>query len=136
MKKTAMLLSSALLSMNVVASDLTGSWTLMSGEYIDGQGQVTNYQKKKLAATKVLSDGNFSFITVSHQGEKPSFWAAGAGSYTAKNGIYTETPEKASYPLEDGGVYKFQYKVEGDTWTKERFRDGKRVELEVWKRLD
>ena len=64
------------------------------------------------------------------------FWAGGAGSYQAVDGRYTETPRMASFALEGDGQYRFDYRLEGDTWTLER-RDaqGRVVEREVWRRM-
>jgi len=132
MFKRILLLACVFSSAQVFAGKLNGSWQLVSGEYVDSQGNTMNYRDKNLTATKVLSDGKFSFVTMS----KGSFWAAGAGSYRIEGDNYIETPELASYPMEDGGTYKFKYTLNDEIWTKSRYRDDVRVEHEVWQRLD
>ncbi len=123
-----------LLSVPVNASEnpLKGTWHLVSGEYINEEGIVINYQALGLSSQIVIDEKNFAFVTM----KKQQFWAAGAGHYTLDKNYYYETPTKASYPLEDGGTYKFSYKVIGNKWVKERWRDAIRVEYEVWQKVN
>lgn len=110
---------------------LEGAWELQGGEYVAEDGQTKRYADQKLHGQKVLADGRFSFTMRS--GDK--FWAGGAGRYAAEGGQYTETLTHHSFTLENGGVYAFRYRVEGDVWHLERWKDGKRVEREEWKRV-
>jgi len=112
-------------------SRLQGAWRLQAGEFIDGDGAVVDYASRTLAGTKVLADGHFAFTTTSDG----AFWAGGSGTYDGDAARYVETPLMASYPLESGGSYEFRYTLEGDTWTLERWQDGRRVEREVWQRV-
>ncbi len=80
---------------------------------------------------KVLSETCFSFVTSSRDG----FYAAAAGNYTAENGLYTEIPVLASQADMIGQRYEFQFRLEGDTWTNSRYKDGVLVENEVWRRV-
>ncbi|MBD9468664.1 hypothetical protein [Pseudoxanthomonas sp. PXM01] len=114
----------------LAASPLDGAWQLESGSYLDNEGREQDYGSLKLRGTKLLADGHFSFTTA----QDGRFWAGGSGSFTADAETYVETPRMASYPVVDGGSYRFSYTLEGDTWTLERFEDGKRVEREVWRR--
>ncbi|WP_334178348.1 hypothetical protein [Pseudoxanthomonas sp.] len=113
------------------SSPLDGAWRLASGSFVDEQGQEKDYGSLKLQGTKLLADGHFSFTT-SQDGR---FWAGGSGTFTADADTYVETPRMASYPVTEGGSYRFRYTLEGDTWTLERHEDGKRVEREVWRRV-
>ncbi|MCR6686787.1 hypothetical protein [Pseudoxanthomonas sp.] len=113
------------------AATLDGAWQLQSGEFVDELGRTVDYASLDLQGIKVLGDGHFAFTTT--QGGR--FWAGGSGGFVADAGSYTETPRMASYPLVEGGRYRFSYTLEGDTWTLERHEDGKRVEREVWRRL-
>lgn len=121
-----------LVSPLVVASSLDGAWQLQAGEFVDGAGKRVDYSEAKLQGIKVLDGGTFAFTTT----RDGKFWAGGAGAYEASDGHYTETPRMASFPLEADGHYRFDYRLEGDTWTLER-RDaqGEVVEREVWRRM-
>ena len=110
---------------------LEGAWELQGGEYVTEDGQTRTYAEMKFNGQKVLADGRFSFTTQS--GGK--FWAGGAGRYEAKDGRYTETLMQRSFPAENGEAYSFRYRVEGDVWRLERWKDGKRVEFEEWKKV-
>jgi hypothetical protein len=110
---------------------LEGSWQLVGGEYLDAQGQRVDYAAAKLVGTKVLSGRQFAFSTQ----RDGKFWAGGSGTFTADGGRYVETPQIASFPVVEGGSYRFDYTLEGDTWTLERHEDGRRVEYEVWHRV-
>ena len=114
------------------AASLDGAWQLQAGEFVDGAGQRVDYGEAKLQGIKVLDGGTFAFTTT----RDGRFWAGGAGGYEAVDGQYTETPRMASFPLEGDGQYRFDYRLEGDTWTLER-RDaqGRVVEREVWRRM-
>ena len=115
----------------LAASPLDGAWRLESGTYVDAEGREKDYGSLKLHGIKLLAEGRFSFATA--QGDR--FWAAGSGRFTANADTYVETPEIASYPVADGGSYRFRYTLVGDTWTLERYEGGKRVEREVWRRV-
>lgn len=110
---------------------LEGAWELQGGEYVAEDGQTKNYAEMKFNGQKVLADGRFSFTMQS--GDK--FWASGAGRYAAGDGKYTETLMQRSFPAEGNGVYSFRYRVDGDVWRLERWKDGKRVEFEEWKKV-
>lgn len=112
------------------ASPLDGAWQLESGAFTDAQGHEKDYVSLKLQGIKLVADGHFSF-TATQDGR---FWAGGSGTFTADADTYVETPRMASYPLVEGGSYRFRYTLEGDTWKLERYEDGKRVEREVWRR--
>lgn len=124
-------ISSLFASQTLAASPLDGAWRLESGSYIDAEGQEKDYGNLKLQGTKLLVDGHFSFTTT----QDGRFWAGGSGSFTTDAGDYIETPRMASYPVVEGGSYRFRYTLEGDTWTLERHEAGKRVEREVWRRV-
>ena len=116
----------------MAASSLEGAWQLQVGEFVDGAGQRVDYGEARLQGIKVLDGGTFAFTTT----RDGRFWAGGAGGYQAVDGQYTGTPRMASFPLEGDGQYRFDYRLEGDTWTLER-RDaqGRVVEREVWRRM-
>lgn len=116
------------------SNPFVGAWELVSGAFVDENNSVVNYEDSEVKALKVLSENKFSFITHS-QG---AFYAAGGGDYEVdlEAGLYVEIPSYASEPGMIGRRYEFQYQVEIDTWTNSRWRNGVRVEHEVWKRVE
>jgi len=122
---------SLLISFNVYSNVFIGSWQLVSGEYINEQNKLIDYADKEMSAIKVLSASHFSFISKS--GEK--FWAASAGSYQFDGKTYKEKPIHTSYALEKDSQYTFQYQMIGDFWHNSRWKGGKRVEYEIWRKL-
>lgn len=118
-------------SANAFASDFDGVWELVSGEYVDGSGTLVDYQSMDMKSIKLLHDGHYQFISMS--GDK--FWASGAGSYHVDGAHYVETPRYVSYPMAQGTVYQFRFRLDGEHWHNERWQDGRRVEYEVWRRL-
>ena len=117
-------------SATIENSPFQGTWQLVSGEYINDKGTLINYESLSLTSQKVLSDQHFSFISLSNG----KFWAAGSGSYQFDNHSYIEFLSLAA--VDAGKPYQFNYKIVDGTWTNERWVDGKRVEMEVWKKID
>jgi hypothetical protein len=113
------------------AQQLEGAWRLVSGEFIVEQGQRTDYIAQHVEGIKVIDDGNFAFAIT----QAGKFWAGGGGTCETDGSNYVESPAMTSFPLIEGGKYRFTYVLDGDTWTLERHQDGKRVELEVWQRV-
>lgn len=114
------------------SQELEGAWRLVSGEFIDEKGQRTDYVEQRVVGIKVIDNGHFAFAIT--QGGR--FWAGGGGTCETDGKHYVESPDITSFPLIEGGKYRFSYVLEGDTWTLERFENGKRMELEVWQRTD
>jgi len=113
------------------SNPFVGAWELVSGSFVDENNTVINYEEAEVKSLKVLSETKFSFITSS----KGAFYAAGGGDYFVENDRYAEIPSYASQPSMISQRYEFQYELEGDTWTNSRWKDGVRVEFEVWKRV-
>jgi len=132
--KFSYLLFSAIASFSCLGQDnpFQGAWQLVSGEYIDKDNKIIHYDSLGISSQKVLSKNHFSFVSIA----KGKFWAAGTGSYTYNKANYNETPKYASYPLEDGGTYTFSYEIKEDYWHNSRWRDGKRIEYEIWQRIE
>jgi len=120
-----------LISINGYSNDFIGSWQLVSGEYVNDKNELVDYADADMNSIKILSASHFSFISKS--GDK--FWAAGAGNYQFDDKTYTETPIHTSYAIPKGSKYSFQYEMIGDQWHNSRWKEGKRVEYEVWRKL-
>ena len=118
-------------SANAKENIFSGTWELVSGEYIDHESNLVSYEKLKLHSLKVISETHFSFITMS--GNK--FWASGSGTFKYTNGEYIESPLYTSYDSPKGKQYVFKYRLDGETWFSSRWENEKRVEYEVWQRV-
>lgn len=121
-----------LTSISGYSNPFIGTWQLVSGEYVNDNNVLVDYADADMNSIKVLSDKHYSFISMS--GEK--FWAAGAGNYQFDQKTYTETPIHTSYALAQGSQYAFQYQMVGEFWHNSRWKDGKRVEYEIWRKLE
>ncbi|WP_448212149.1 hypothetical protein [Colwellia sp. MEBiC06753] len=117
---------------NTEQQKLVGSWKLLSGEYIDHRGQVINYQQQQLQSIKVFSTSHFSFTSM--KGDK--FWASGTGTYQLHNNQYVETLKLNSFNEQEGTSFRFTAEFIDDRWYNSRWQDGKRVEYEVWQKID
>lgn len=115
-----------------IAEDLSGTWQLMSGEYLNQSGEVINYQQAGMRAIKIYSTTHFSFTSM----KSADFWAAGTGTYTQANGLYTETLLMNSFGEPVGARYEFQSELKGNCLRNERWQESVRVEYEVWCRLN
>ena len=109
----------------------TGTWQLISGEYIDHNDKLIEYDTLNLHSIKVISETHFSFVKMS--GDK--FWSAGSGTYHYTKKEYTESPVYTSYNAPKGKKYIFKYTKQGDKWFSSRWENNKRVEYEIWQRI-
>ncbi|MBT1444725.1 hypothetical protein KJI95_09350 [Shewanella sp. JM162201] len=128
--------SAAATTVPAQASTLNGSWTLVSGRYLDGEGQWVDYQSLGLSAIKVISAGHFSFTTVKTVKGKREFWAAGSGKYRLDGKRYTEFPTLNSFDVPEGQGFEFEFELIGNEWHTRRVEEGVLKEEEVWRRLD
>ena len=138
----ALSISTSVLSPNAQATDaeqLEGSWELVSGRYLDGNGKWVEYKTLELEAIKVVADGHFSFTTVAPdkkaKGKTKTLWAAGSGHFILDGNQYTEYPTLNSFKVPEGQGFRFQFELVGDQWHTRRIEDGVLKEEEVWRRL-
>lgn len=119
-------------SVNANENLFSGTWELISGEYVDQEGGLVSYEELNLRSLKVISKTHFSFVTMS--GDK--FWSSGSGTFKYTDDQYIESPLYTSFNSPKGKQYIFKYRFEGDTWFSSRWENEKRVEFEVWKRVN
>lgn len=119
----------------VKASALTGSWQLVSGQYLDDKAQWVDYQSLHLSAIKVIVAGHFSFTTMKTVAGESTFWAAGAGRFEDNGHEYKEIIELNSFGVATGTEFVFRYQLKGEQWHTKRFEQGELKEVEVWQKL-
>ncbi|WP_051687386.1 hypothetical protein [Microbulbifer sp. HZ11] len=122
----------SLISSFASADSLTGAWELVSGNYVDNKGTLLDYQDLDFKALKIISDRHFSFTSM----KGGEFWASGTGTYEVADGKYTETLYFNSFGEQSGAKFVFTTRVEDEYWYNERWKDGERVEYEVWRRVE
>lgn len=119
----------------LVAQPLSGVWELAAGEYVNERGILVNYQTLNLKSTKILTDTHFSFTSM----KGDAFWAAGTGTYALVDGRYTETLQLNSFGQKAGSTFEFDTTMETSDetilWYNARWQNGKRVEFEVWRKV-
>ncbi|UAM99482.1 membrane or secreted protein [Polaribacter litorisediminis] len=92
---------------------LQGAW-LMSGRIRDGKTQLRDTSKPR-KTMKILSGTRFQWIA--YNTETKQFMGTGGGTYTTKNGKYTENIEFFSKDdSKTGRSLKFDYELIDGTW--------------------
>ncbi|WP_416305452.1 hypothetical protein [Neptunicella sp. SCSIO 80796] len=118
-------------SPSALAGILDGAWQLVSGEYLDEQGKLVSYEKTGMQSLKVLSGNHFSFTSMKNS----QFWAAGSGTFEIKDDKYVETLLFNSFAEKPGASFSFTTLIVGDIWYNSRWKDGVRIEYEVWHKI-
>ena len=93
--------------------DLNGKW-LMAGR-INDKGEKRRDISKPRKTMKFLKNGNFQWIAFNT--ETFQFFGSGGGTYSAKNGIYTENIQFFSRNNNSvGKILPFNYSLKGVDW--------------------
>ena len=93
--------------------DLNGKW-LMAGRITD-EGEKRRDISKPRKTMKFLKNGNFQWIAFNT--ETFQFFGSGGGTYSAKNGIYTENIQFFSRNNNSvGKILPFNYSLKGVDW--------------------
>lgn len=93
--------------------ELQGAW-LMAGRTIDGKTQMRESDTPR-KTMKILSGTRFQWIA--YNTETKQFMATGGGTYTTKDGVYTENISFFSRDISRVGLHlKFDYKHSDGNW--------------------
>ena len=109
--------------------ELNGAW-LMSSRIRNGvmQKRETNRPRKTM---KILSGTRFQWIA--YDTSKKTFIATGGGTYTTKNGIYTENIEFFSKDISRVGMkLEFEYSLKDGNWNHKGFSSRGKAISEIW----
>jgi hypothetical protein len=100
------------------ALPIKGTWQLFSATLVEnGDSTTTDYTKDK-KFIKIINDSHFSFTSHDLNKGKDSATAAfsaGAGSYTLKDSLYTESLEFCSAREWEGHDFSFVVTIKNDT---------------------
>ena len=108
---------------------LEGAW-LMAGRFRNGKKQIrkTDGPRKTM---KLLSGKRFQWIA--YNTETKQFMGTGGGTYTTKNGIYTENIEFFSRDNSKAGLkLKFDFEVINSEWNHKGFSSKGDPMHEIW----
>ena len=114
--------------------DLNGKW-LMAGR-ITNEGEKRRDISKPRKTMKFLKNGNFQWIAFNT--ETFQFFGSGGGTYSAKNGIYTENIQFFSRNNNSvGKILPFNYSLKGVDWHHSGKSSKGNFIYEIWtKRID
>ena len=114
--------------------DLNGKW-LMAGRITD-EGEKRRDISKPRKTMKFLKNGNFQWIAFNT--ETFQFFGSGGGTYSAKNGIYTENIQFFSRNNNSvGKILPFNYSLKGVDWHHTGKSSKGNPIYEIWtKRID
>ena len=108
---------------------LQGAW-LMSGRVRNGKTQLRDISRPR-KTMKILSGTRFQWIA--YNTKTKQFLGTGGGTYTTKNGIYTEHIKFFSKDTSKAGIsLEFNFKIENDQWIHTGFSSKGDPIHEIW----
>ena len=109
---------------------LKGAW-LMAGRVRDGKKQLRNTSGPR-KTMKLLSGKRFQWIAYNTESKK--FMGTGGGTYTTKNGVYSENIEFFSRDNSKSGIeLEFEYEIIDNEWNHKGFSSKGDPLHEIWK---
>ena len=113
-----------------LTGDLKGAW-LMAGRVRDGKKQLRNTSGPR-KTMKLLSGKRFQWIAYNTESKK--FMGTGGGTYTTKNGVYSEKIEFFSRDNSKSGIeLEFEYEIIDNEWNHKGFSSKGDPLHEIWK---
>lgn len=96
---------------------LVGTWRLIKATLIEKGDTVVTDFTKKLSFIKIINDTHFAFLQHDLKKGKDSVpvFVSGGGSYSLKDGVYTEHLEYCSDRNWEGNDFKFTIQIGNDT---------------------
>ena len=100
-----------------IGPSIIGTWQLLTVLTIEGEDSVLTEYTKGVKGIKMLNDTHFAFFQHDlNQGkESDSLYVSGGGTYTYKDGIYTENLEYCNFRVYENNSFEFEVAVIGDT---------------------
>lgn len=99
------------------ATELIGTWKLISGTLIEKGDTTTTDYTKDLSMIKIINASHFAFLNhdLSKGKDSVKVFVAGGGRYTLSGTEYTEILEYCSDRTWEGHEFSFTVKIENDT---------------------
>src|SRR5687768_11168432 len=98
-------------------TSVAGTWKLITGMIIEkGDTVITDYTKK-ISFIKIINDTHFAFLQhdLSKGKDSAAVFAAGGGSYSLNDSLYTEHLEYCSAREWEGNDFTFTMNIMNDT---------------------
>lgn len=102
-----------------LATQLIGTWKLISGTTIQGKDTVTTDYTKDKYNLKIINESYFAFVGHDLKKGKDSlaFYSSGAGPYTLKDSSYTESLQFCNERAWEGHDFTFTITIQNDSLT-------------------
>ncbi|TDO04674.1 hypothetical protein [Sunxiuqinia elliptica] len=100
-----------------IKQPIEGTWKLLSGTLIEKGDTVTTDYTKGVEFIKIINGTHFSFLQhdLTQGKDSAAVFGAGGGTYTLKDGVYTENLDYCSAREWEGNSFEFEVQVDGDT---------------------
>jgi hypothetical protein len=101
------------------ANLLIGTWKLISGTTIQGKDTVTTDYTKDKYNLKIINETHFAFVghDLTKGKDSTAFYSSGAGPYTLKDSVYTESLQFCNERAWEGHDFTFTVTIQNDSLT-------------------
>ena len=100
---------------NTEASQLVGTWKLVTATIIDGRDTTRTDYTGDLSFIKIINPTHFAFLQHNTKANKDTTFTAGGGQWKLDHGSYTESLEYCSDRAWEGHDFSFTVSLKGDT---------------------
>jgi hypothetical protein len=98
---------------------LIGTWKLISGTTIQGKDTITTDYTKDKYNLKIINETHFAFVghDLTKGKDSLAFYSSGAGPYTLKDSMYTESLQFCNERAWEGHDFTFTVTIQNDSLT-------------------
>jgi hypothetical protein len=98
---------------------IVGTWQLISGTTIQGKDTITTDYTKGKYNLKIINESYFAFVghDLTKGKDSLAFYSSGAGPYTLKDSVYTETLQFCNDRGWEGHDFTFTLVIQNDSLT-------------------
>jgi hypothetical protein len=98
---------------------IVGTWKLISGTTIQGKDTVTTDYTKDKYNLKIINETHFAFVghDLTKGKDSLAFYSSGAGPYTLKDSVYTESLQFCNERAWEGHDFTFTVSIQNDSLT-------------------
>lgn len=102
-----------------IQKPIIGTWQLLTGTVIEKEDTTVTDYTKNISFIKIINDTHFAFLQhdTSKGNDSSAVFAAGGGSYSLKDSLYTEQLQYCSARNWEGNDFAFTITIKNDTLT-------------------